>query len=147
MSSAKGRGIQQLLLAVIAVSAISIAIGSGRRKSSLAISPAYTQNPTKPATTVNPSRRKMIAGLVIRSIAALLILTFDAVLLWNIGDKASTAFGATAVAIGATLVLLADSDAMGLSTRDWRKGAKKYGNILVAVGGGVLVLAAWKPFF
>jgi hypothetical protein len=142
MSTATGRR-KQLLLAAVVVSAISIAIGSGRQKSSLAISPA----PAKPATTVNPSRRKMIARLVIRSTTALLVLAFDAWLLWQAGDVTSTAIGATAVGIGATLVLLADTDAMGLSKRDWRKWAKPLGNIFVALGGGVLVLAAWQIFF
>lgn len=142
MKNTKGRGIQ-LLLAVIAVSAISVAIGSGRQKTSQAATPASTPNLAQPPARVQHSRRKIL----FLSIAAFLILAVDAFLVWKAGDVAANAVGSTLVAIGATLLLLSDTDAMGVSKRNWRRWAKPGGNLFAAFGAGAILCGAWQVFF
>ncbi|WP_350006163.1 hypothetical protein [Pseudarthrobacter sp. WHRI 8279] len=134
MSSAQDRGKRQLLLTVLAVSAASIAIGWGRQKSSsAALAPTSTQNPATPAVSSKPSRAKKTAFIVL-SVVAVLVLAMDAYWLYKVGDIASNALGATFVGIGGMLLLFADTDAMGLSKRDWRRWTKPAGNIFVALG-------------
>jgi peptidoglycan/LPS O-acetylase OafA/YrhL len=112
MSNAKGYGIQQLLLlAVIAASALSVAISSSRQKSSQTAISVLPLNLPKPAAKVPSSRRK-IRKTIFLSIAAVLILAVDAVLVWKAGDIVANAYGATFVAVGATLLLLAGTKAM-----------------------------------
>ena len=142
MNTAQRRGKRQLLLMVIAVSTLSIAIGLGRKKSSSA---SLIQNLTQPASASQPSRGKKNA-LIILSILAVLVLLMDFFWLWKVGDIATSAIGATLVGIGGMFQMFADTDAMGLSKRNWRRWIRPLGNICVALGGAALTFTAWQIF-
>lgn len=139
MKNTKGFGIQQLLLAVIAVSALSIAIGSGRQKSPQRAISASIPSPAGPAPKAPPSLVRFSLLLA----AALFVLGIDAYWVVQLEEVRANAVGATLVAVGAVLVLLAGSDPMGLSKRNWRKPVGAFGNIFAAFGAGVLLCGAW----
>lgn len=94
----------------------------------------------------DPSLPDRLALLAVLAVLAGVVLAVDFTWIVKAGSTAANALGATLVAIGGSLLMVASTDKLDWSKRNWRPNTLAIGGLLVGLGGVVVAISAWQLF-